>query len=221
MTWILTLILWFSATGLTLDNRPQFKGGDGNLNRFISQNLVYPEYARQNCLQGSVQISFKLNSQGKIASSRVHKGFGLDLDDEALRIVRLTSGRWQVPASFDTTNAIIIPINFILKENNCDQRDSEDIKAAIVAYRLTQSMTRGIKNYYHKKSTGTYVAEEEAKINDLKFQLGYNDRYFNRVLDQAKQKLKQGDKESACEDFHHIRLLGSDKSKKYINQYCR
>ncbi|MFD2161445.1 TonB family protein [Paradesertivirga mongoliensis] len=220
MNLILALILWLSTPG-NFTNVPEFKGGQRGLNLFIARNMLYPEYAKQNCLQGTVNIRFKLTKKGEIFGSKVQKGFGVDLDIEALRIVRLTSGLWKVPAAFDTTQSIVIPINFALKEYNCNERSAEDIRDAIVAYKAKQDLTKAVINFYDKKSGGSYSAEDEARILELKQQLGYDDRFFDRTIRQAQQKLRQGDKESACEDFNLVRKLGSDKADQILAEHCQ
>ena len=218
-TWILlTYILHF--LNLESGDNPEFKGGSKNLNSFISRSLIYPEYSKQNCLEGTIQISFQLNRKGKIFSSKIEKGYGLDLDQEALRIVRLTSGRWTVPAQFDTTQSLVIPINFSLKEYNCNQNSDDDIKTAIAAYKARQDLSKAIFNFYEKKSKGTYTEADELKIVELKQQLGFDERFNDRMLKQGLQKLKSGDKEGACEDFNLIKKLGSRKSEKYIADNC-
>lgn len=221
MVFNLILIAWLSVSGIIKDDGiPVFKGGERYLSSFIARNLIYPEYAKQNCLQGTVNISFQLTQKGKIFNSKVEKGFGVDLDDEALRIVRLTSGRWLVPASFDTSQSIVIPINFSLKEFDCNRRSADDINEAIAAYKARQDLTKAVMNFYEKKASQTYSAADENRVLELKQQLGYDDRFFSRLLKQAQQKLKQGDKEGACDDFNLIRRLGSDIAQKAIADNC-
>ena len=151
----------------------------------------------------------------------MHKGFGIDLDSEALRIVRLTTGKWLVPGAFDTTQAIVIPINFTLKEYNCNERSPDEINEAIAAYKARQDLSKAVINFYEKKSSGSYSASDEDKILELKQQLGYDERFFDRLLRQAQQKFKQGDKEGSCEDLNLIRKLGSNKSEKLLSEKCQ
>ena len=218
----LILLMWTILTGtIQVDNVPEFKGGTRSLNSFVSRNLIYPEFSRQNCIQGTINIRFQLSKSGKIVKSKVDKGMGLDLDLEALRVVRLTSGQWKVPAAFDTTQSVVIPINFSLTEFNCTSRSADDIKEAITAYRSTQNLTRAIINFYQKKSTGKYSLADEERVIQLKSQLGYDEKFINRFLKQAQQKLKQGDNEAACEDFSFIRNLGSDKANGFLMKNCR
>lgn len=202
-------------------DQPQFKGGKDNLHAFIRNNLIYPEYSKSNCLQGTINVSFKLNKAGRIYDSEIQKGFGIDLDLEALRIVRLSSGRWKIPQGYDTTTALVLPVNFSLKDYDCEQRDRDQINAAINAYHARTDLTKAILNFYEKKSAGEADSKDEPEIIALKAQLGYNDKYIARIYKQALRKIKQGDKESACEDFILVRRLGSDMADKSIEQYCR
>lgn len=216
------LMLWaLLSVSPQRDEVPVFKGGKRALESFISEHLIYPSYSRQNCIQGTIQVSFKLTRTGKVFDSKVQHGYGIDLDEEALRIIRLTSGRWTVPASFDTVNALIIPINFSLREYNCTGRSERDIREAINAYRAQEELTGAVTNFYEKKQNGKYSPEDEQKINQLKEQLGYDDEFVARMLKQARQKIKQGDKEGACEDLQFIRKIGSSSADKLIEENCK
>ena len=216
---IFSLLIYVS--GYLTDEQPVFKGGQRSLVSFIDNNLIYPEFSKENCLQGTIQVSFKLNKQGRIYDSRINKGFGIDLDMEALRVVRLTSGKWIMPANHDTLISLVLPVNFTLREFKCEERSKEEINAAINTYQARLGLNNAIFNFYDKKIQGSYNPTEEAGILSLKFQLGYDEKFIDCLLKQGQRKLKQGDKEGACEDFITVRRLGSDKSKIMIKQNCR
>jgi TonB family protein len=227
----LNLILSFLLSILTLfhlpgqitvgqEERPTFKGGQKGLKSFIDNNLIYPEFSKDNCLQGTIQVSFKLDSEGKIYESKIQKGFGVDLDQEALRIVRLTSGKWIMPIKHDTLTSLVLPITFSLRDVKCQQRSKDEINAAINAYHARLGLNSAVFNFYEKKELGIYDQADEARIIALKAQLGYDEKFIDRLLKQALRKLKQGDNEGACEDAHMIRRLGSSKSARVIEQNC-
>lgn len=201
--------------------QPQFKGGQKNLFNFISTSLIYPEFSKQNCLQGTVQVSFKVDKQGRVYQSAVQSGYGTDLDQEALRLVRLTTRRWVVPADHDTSTALVLPINFSLKEYKCEQRPKDEITAAIRAYKARQGLVSVITNYYDNQQNGKADKAEEQRILELKAQLGFDERYIGRLLKQGQSKLRQGDKQGACEDFNFIRRLGSNQADDMISRNCR
>lgn len=217
----LILLFFLTLSSFFAEDQPEFKGGHKNLNSFIYSNLIYPEFSSENCLQGSVMVSFKVNQQGKIYESSIYRGFGTDLDIEALRVVRLTSGKWIVPANHDTLTAMVLPVNFSLRDSRCNGRTKDEINAAISAYRARAGLNSAIYNFYDKKSQGKYDPADEARIEIIKSQLGYDAKYIDKLLKQAQRKLKQGDNEGACEDFQTIRLLGSDKSASFIAQNCK
>ena len=53
------------------------------------RNIYYPALARENEIQGTTFISILVDTNGKLLSSEISKGFYKACDDEALRAVRL------------------------------------------------------------------------------------------------------------------------------------
>ncbi|MEO8795836.1 MAG: TonB family protein [Daejeonella sp.] len=202
-------------------DQPEFKGGNKMLSSFIANNLIYPEFSKVNCIQGVVNVSFKLNKRGRIYESKIQKGYGIDLDAEALRVIRLSSGKWIIPKDYDTTSSVVLPVSFNLTGYKCEERSSDQIKEAINAFHARQDLSKAIYNFYAKKANGDYNADDEFQISVLKQQLGYDDKYIARLLKTAQRKLKQGDQESACDDFNEIHLLGSEIADSFIDQYCK
>ena len=73
-----------------------FPGGEDELNTFIAENIKYPTKALENDKSGTVNVMFIVNKQGKVENIQILgklKGYGLD--DEAIRVIRLTSGMWK------------------------------------------------------------------------------------------------------------------------------
>ncbi len=67
---------------------PAFPGGETELNKFIQQHLKYPESARQQKIEGTVQLQFVVDRNGKIKKIKVIKSLSKDLDKEAIRLVK-------------------------------------------------------------------------------------------------------------------------------------
>src|SRR5690606_37443477 len=121
----------------------------------------------------------------------------------------------------DTSIALVIPISFSLREYNCEQKSKEEVTAAIAAYKARQALVNAVVNFYDKKNTGDYKPEDERKIEALKVQLGLDEKFIDRTIREGQQKLKQGDREGACDDFNFIRKIGSSKADKLIETNCR
>ena len=72
-----------------VDKMPGFKGGDKELIKFIVNNVKYPEDSKSKSIQGTVLISFIVNSNGILSDYNVEKSVSKELDDEALRVLML------------------------------------------------------------------------------------------------------------------------------------
>ncbi|RYZ96805.1 MAG: TonB family protein, partial [Sphingobacteriaceae bacterium] len=198
-----------------------FKGGQMGLSDFLSANIVYPEFSRQHCISAIVQVSFKLNIAGKVTAPKIERGTGIDLDDEALRVIKLTSGKWVIPAGYDTTTQVILPVKFNPDQTRCGGTSRKDIDMAVMAYKNRQTRQDVLIHYYKNKREGKANTNSEANMIKLKKQLGFDDDFIADILNQAKDKLKQKDKNGACENWYFIRNIGSDRADKMIDKYCK
>ncbi|WP_413670419.1 TonB family protein [Mucilaginibacter sp. Mucisp86] len=208
------------TTGHSFAQQPAFKGGTQALNDFLKAKIIYPEYSRQNCISGIINVSFMIAKDGTVHDAKVQDGPGIDLDDEALRVIKLTSGQWTVPAGYNLKTNIVQPIRFDPDPARCGPANIRDMQSAIASYKAQQELENAVTNYYSNKYQGKADTTKEAIIINLKKQLGYDDDFINDVLSQASEKFKQGDKEGACRDWTFIRNIGSDKADNFIRKYC-
>ncbi|MCH2223996.1 MAG: energy transducer TonB [Crocinitomicaceae bacterium] len=65
-----------------------FPGGAAEMQRFISENVEYPQTAIEMNEQGRVYLSFVVEPDGKITNIEVKRGVSGDLDREAKRVLR-------------------------------------------------------------------------------------------------------------------------------------
>lgn len=101
----------------TVEQMPQFKGGEDEMYRFIAKNLEYPIVAYETGVQGKVLVRFIIDENGNVTNPQVTKSLDPACDKEALRIVRMMpqwiagkqNGR-SVPVYFT------LPIVFRLKQ---------------------------------------------------------------------------------------------------------
>jgi protein TonB len=71
-----------------VEDMPRFPGGDGAMLKFITENIVYPDSARENNIQGRVVVKFVVDEEGKIGQVKVvSKPLGWGLEEEAIRVV--------------------------------------------------------------------------------------------------------------------------------------
>ncbi|MER2996997.1 TonB family protein [Pontibacter populi] len=93
-----------------VDQMPQYEGGELEMMKFMASNISYPADAKANGLEGLVVVSFVIDETGKVNNAKVVKKLGRGTDEEALRVVNLTSGKW-TPGS---QNGKIVPVQFTL-----------------------------------------------------------------------------------------------------------
>lgn len=72
-----------------VEEMPSFPGGDEPRIKFLRDNIVYPQMAKENNIQGTVYVSFVVNSNGKVIDVKLLRGIGGGCDEEAVRVVKL------------------------------------------------------------------------------------------------------------------------------------
>jgi TonB family protein len=76
-----------------VDTPPSPVGGFEAWSRHLSENLTYPTSARMKGIQGTVLVSFIVNTDGTIEGIELVQGIGGGCDEEAIRIIK-SSPSW-------------------------------------------------------------------------------------------------------------------------------
>lgn len=72
-----------------IDELPVFPGGNAQLIKWLTQNLKYPESAKNDKVGGKVIVEFVVNANGSVSDVKLVKNVEPRLDSEALRVVRM------------------------------------------------------------------------------------------------------------------------------------
>jgi len=80
-------------TYIVVQDMPEYPGGDEARVKFIYHNLQYPSDAKAKRIQGTVFVTFVIDTAGNVRDAEILKGMGYGCDEEALRVVRLMP-RW-------------------------------------------------------------------------------------------------------------------------------
>ena len=70
-----------------VEKMPEFPGGVGEMMKFLSMTVKYPEAAEKAGTQGRVIVSFIVEKDGSVSNAKVQKSVSEELDAEALRVV--------------------------------------------------------------------------------------------------------------------------------------
>lgn len=99
-----------------VDKMPSFPGGEMALLKFLNTNIDYPRTARDMHIQGRVQVSFIIETDGSLSNIKIFSGIGGGCDEESLRVVKLMP-HW-IPA--EKNGEVIrvlytLPVRFVLE----------------------------------------------------------------------------------------------------------
>lgn len=72
----------------SVEQMPQYPGGDAALLGDVSKNIRYPSVAQENGIEGKVTVQFVVTKTGAVGEVRVLRGKDPDLDKEAMRVVK-------------------------------------------------------------------------------------------------------------------------------------
>ena len=101
--------------GKYLDVQPSFLGGEPALKTFISENLTYPNLARQYGVEGTVHVEFVIDEEGNASQPWVYRKIGYGCDQEVERIISQMP-RWRpgIKGAASVASRVHLAIHFRL-----------------------------------------------------------------------------------------------------------
>jgi protein TonB len=77
-----------------VEEKPKFQGGDeSTFTAWVQNNIVFPEIAKENGVQGRLVLTFVVGTDGRVTDVSILRGIDPALDKEAVRVVQ-SSPRW-------------------------------------------------------------------------------------------------------------------------------
>jgi protein TonB len=73
---------------VSVEEMPEYPGGNQALLKYISENLIYPQDAQINNIQGRVILKFVVNRNGSVDRIEIIRSIDSLLDNEAIRVVK-------------------------------------------------------------------------------------------------------------------------------------
>ena len=100
-----------------VEKKAEYIGGKEALVHDIKNNLVYPQKAKEEMIEGRVFVKFIVKKDGSTCNHEIVRGVNPDLDQAALQTVKKL-GRWE-PAKINDKSVnsyFMLPITFRLKD---------------------------------------------------------------------------------------------------------
>ncbi len=100
---------------ITVEEMPEFPGGESALRKFIADKVDYPEIAKSNGVSGRVYVQFVVNENGEVIQAKVVRSIDPALDRAALNVIN-SLPRWKPGKQRDKAVKVsfTVPINFQL-----------------------------------------------------------------------------------------------------------
>lgn len=98
-----------------VEAHPEYPGGMEALQKYLKENVSYPDSAKNLGIQGTVFVSLVVKKSGKVDNAKIERGIGGGCDEEALRIVN-SMLEW-IPGQQrgkPVNTQIVLPIKFKL-----------------------------------------------------------------------------------------------------------
>ena len=102
----------------SVEQMPEFPGGQGALMSWVANHIKYPETAAENNVQGKVVVQFVVKKDGSIGDVKVVRSKDPDLDREAVRVVKTFPNFTPGKMNGQPVNVwYTLPVNFKLQGN--------------------------------------------------------------------------------------------------------
>jgi Gram-negative bacterial TonB protein C-terminal len=98
----------------TADPLTRFEGGYRGFMIFVMENLRYRK-RNLKCGECIVKVSFNVTAKGEVIVIKVVKGLSRKFNKEAIRVLKLTKGKWKASNQNDNTESRIYTMPFEFK----------------------------------------------------------------------------------------------------------
>jgi protein TonB len=100
-----------------VEKMPEFPGGKLEMMKFISTNIIYPEIAVKNGIEGTVVIEFIIEKDGSISNIKIIKDTGGGCGEAGVDVIKLMPN-WIPGTQRDQPVRVkmLVPIKFRLSK---------------------------------------------------------------------------------------------------------
>jgi len=101
---------------LVVEEDAEFPGGLEALSKYLSENIKYPQLAKENNIEGRVFVSFVVEKDGRVGNIKILRDIGGGCGAEAVRVVK-SMPRWKPgkQRGKPVRSQFNLPVNFSLK----------------------------------------------------------------------------------------------------------
>ena len=105
---------------------PEFPGGMEAMMKYLTENIKYPQVAKEQGIQGRVYVSFVVEKDGSVSNVRLLRDIGGGCGEEAVRVVGAMP-KWKPGMMKGKAVRVMynLPINFQYKSEEGEERGAK------------------------------------------------------------------------------------------------
>ena len=161
-----------------VDEMPEFPGGEKALMDYVSNNVKYPQEAKDKNIAGRVFIGFVVEKDGSINEVKVLRGIGGGCDEEAVRVIK-SMPKWKPGIQKGKPVRVSFQMPFVFK---LDESAASKSGLANTTYTGTGTGKKDGINYtmkmdmeFESPSTGYFVMKLTSKKKNGESQVEFQD----------------------------------------------
>ncbi len=149
---------------MVVENMPVPEIGMEAYYDYISNEIKYPERARENKIEGKVFVQFVVNENGNLTDIEIKKGLGFGCDEEAIKVIQ-NGPKWKpgMQRGRKVKVRMILPVAFFLTPQSAIGQKNEHDTFTIVDNRPVP--VGGMQTFYEYISNNLKYPEEASKNN--------------------------------------------------------
>ena len=103
---------------VAVDKMPKFPGGEKAMYKHMSENVSFPQEARDNGISGTVVVRFVVEKDGRVTNVKLLRDIGGGCGQEAVRVIE-SMPRWKPGrvAGKPVRTEFTMPIEFVLNKD--------------------------------------------------------------------------------------------------------
>ncbi len=141
-----------------VEEMPQYPGGEQALLKYVSDNITYPQEAKDKEIQGRVFVSFVIEKDGSVNEVKVLRSIGGGCDEEAVRVIK-GMPKWK-PGKQEgkpVRVSYMMPINFKLDGSTTNGLENTSWEGVGTGKKDGTNYTMSMDMEFESKTSGYFV----------------------------------------------------------------
>ena len=173
------------------------------LSRYMLNHVQYPDIDIESIREGKEIIRFTVQPDGSLTDFTVINSVSPSIDNEVINVMKSTEGMWKPGYNNETTVPMEKEFSIVFKIPGTRSLQSQSVSRYKRGSKLLLIKNNPKRALRHFEQGLVYVPEN-----------------CSMLMLHGLSLYELGDKESACQDWNHIKALGGIEADGWLDNYC-